>query len=186
MEDKRNSALPFIIVIIGFILFVGGLTVMHDASKTRQKIANIQLSTVDLIQRNQRLDNESQMLRKIMNDYQTEVAQRTDGFVKMLNDTDCTADFGNIKKQQADLKKRQELAHEYLSSAVDVNYTQLPTQPFTISYGSLKGSKLPVYISGGNPNRKVAHVSNQFGIELSYNVLTKKFSNVVVCAVENS
>lgn len=185
MKNQQRLVVP-IIWLISLILLVGGVVSWHTWSTLREQRQATRQDTLQLQQQTKQLSQQHVDLLSVVNDYQSQAEQKVQAFTKVLDDTDYVADFGNMDKVQEDLKQRSKLAAPFFTGdRQEINFSQLPTKPYTVSFGALKGTLVPVFINGGNPNRNVAHVKNQFGVLFQYDVLTKKFSHLRVCDLKD-
>lgn len=185
MQNQQRLVLP-IVWVISLILLVGGVVSWHTWSTLRDQQQAARQDTRQLQQQTKQLSKQHVDLLSVVNDYQPQAEQKVQAFTKVLDDTDYVADFGNMDKVQNDLKQRNKLAAPFFAGGLqEINLSQLPTKPYTVSYGELKGTQVPIFLNGGNPNRNVAHVKNEFGVLFMYDVLTKQFSHLRVCDLKD-
>ncbi|WP_282802528.1 hypothetical protein [Secundilactobacillus kimchicus] len=185
MQNQQRLVLP-IIWLISLILLVGGVGSWHNLNTLRGQRQAIRQDTLQLKQQTKQLSKQHVDLLSAVNDYQPQAEQKVQTFTKVLDETDYVTDFGNMDKVQNDLKQRRKLATPFFAGdRQKINFSQLPTKPYTVSFGALKGTQVPVFLNGGNPNRNVAHVKNRFGVLFMYDVLTKQFSHLRVCDLKD-
>ena len=109
---------------------------------------------------------------------------QTKKIVAGLNATDYLSHGGDFNQQSKDLKQRKQSIKGYFkANGAGIDFSRFPSDQITVSYGAVRGTTLPVFLSGGSPIRKVAHVVNKYGVELSYDLIDEKFSDQVAYQV---
>lgn len=109
---------------------------------------------------------------------------QTKKIVAGLNATDYLSHGGDFNQQIKDLKQRKQILQKYFkANGANIDFSRFPSERITVSYGAVRGTTLPVFLSGGSPIRKVAHVVNKYGVELSYDLIDGRFSDQVAYQV---
>ncbi|MBS0948616.1 hypothetical protein JK167_13300 [Levilactobacillus brevis] len=189
MRNKTNEPvfgrlLVWVIPVIALVMAIIGAMAVSQTKRQQAAYQSAQQQYQRAVMTHNTAQTVDSQVAQRRAEYVARGKAKTKKLVTSLNATDYLSHGGDFNQQIKDLKQRKQSIKGYFkANGAGIDFSRFPSDQITVSYGAVRGTTLPVFLSGGSPIRKVAHVVNKYGVELSYDLIDEKFSDQVAYQV---
>lgn len=186
-QQKTNTLLVVIVPLLALVVLFTGITACVQANHAKSDYSRVQRQYQKMNTATSAHKNMEKQITDRQSTYVNNGKHATENLVTLLEKTDYLSHGGTFTQQVQDMNQRtKDVRSLFEKNGAGIEFSRFPCDQIVIGYGAVHGTKLPVFLSGGSPVRKVAHVVNKYGVTLSYDLITGKFSNQAAYQVVGS